>query len=154
MIHDTPIWYKILWFTIQNAIQLLWLNQVGYNLLFQNRQTCINYFRHILCNLNPSDVPLSSTLYCNIKHLIYLNYLSIVQGRWIACNDSLIFSHLSVLESSSLIVTYAHYTTNRLLQRLFPLVSSGCTTAVIGSAAKFNNGFVENRYKLFTAVLI
>jgi hypothetical protein len=36
----------------------------------------------------------------------------------------------------------------------FPPVSSGCTTAVIGSAAKFNSGFVENRCKLFTAVLI
>jgi hypothetical protein len=47
-----------------------------------------------------------------------------------------------------------HYTTNRLLQRLFPSVRSGCTTAVIGSAAKFNSGFVENRCKLFTAVLI
>jgi hypothetical protein len=32
--------------------------------------------------------------------------------------------------------TLAHYATNRLLQRLFPPVSSGCT-AVIGNAANY-----------------
>jgi hypothetical protein len=35
-----------------------------------------------------------------------------------------------------------------------PLVSSGCTTAVIGSVVNFNSDFVENRCKSFTAVLM
>jgi hypothetical protein len=47
-----------------------------------------------------------------------------------------------------------HCITKELLQWLFPPVSNGWTTAVIESAAKFNNGFVENHYKSFTAVLI
>jgi hypothetical protein len=41
-----------------------------------------------------------------------------------------------------------------LLRWLFPPVSSDFKTTVIGSAAKFNSGFVEKRCKPFTAVLI
>jgi hypothetical protein len=40
----------------------------------------------------------------------------------------------------------------RLLQWLFPSISSGCTITVIESAAKFNNDFIENHCKLFTTV--
>jgi hypothetical protein len=57
----------------------------------------------------------------------------------------------------SLVTKVAHkrvFTTKEFLQRLFPPVSSGFTTAVIGSAEKFNSGFVENRCKPFTSVLI
>jgi hypothetical protein len=49
---------------------------------------------------------------------------------------------------------FDYYTTKVLLQQLFPPVSSGFTTIVIGSAAKFNSDFVENHCKHFTAVLI
>jgi hypothetical protein len=47
-----------------------------------------------------------------------------------------------------------YYTTKEFLQRLFSQVSSGFITVVIESAAKFNSGFVENRCKPFTTVLI
>jgi hypothetical protein len=77
-------------------------------------------------------------------------------GYYYYCNlHSFILVMIPFLASWQIGLFYSsHYIINRFLQQLFLLISSGCTTAVIGSAAKFYSGFVENRCKLFTAVLI
>jgi hypothetical protein len=119
------------------------------------KATCI-IFLYLYLTFNLLGLDVQST----INHNTFTKTKALVPRKKKAHHKNIIYLVHLVMHfmrnrfSQHMVQSTTHYTTNRLLLRLFFSVSSGCTTAVIGSAAKFYSYFVKNRCKLFTAVLI